>query len=140
MWLKYIIVFFSAMIVDIVPLPLPPAFVVMVYWQIEFNLNVWLVIIVGVGGSVLGRYILTQYIPKITGRIFTFEKNEDVQFLGEKLKAERWKTHLVIFIYSLLPLPTTPLFIAGGMAKMKPIRMFPAFFVGKFISDAIAVL
>ena len=47
------------MIVDIVPLPLPPAFVVMIFLQIEFNLNVWLVIVIGVAGSILGRYILT---------------------------------------------------------------------------------
>jgi membrane protein DedA with SNARE-associated domain len=47
---------------------------------------------------------------------------------------------IVILVYSLLPLPTTPLFIAGGMAKMKPYYIIPAFFIGKFTSDAIAVI
>ena len=140
MWLKYFLVFISALAVDIVPLPLPPAFVLMIFLQIHFNLNVWIVIIVGVIGSILGRYILTLYIPKIAGRIFNPAKNEDVQFLGKRLKEKGWKSHLAIFTYSLLPLPTTPLFIAGGMAKMKPYLIFPAFFVGKFISDTIAVL
>ena len=140
MWLKYILVFVSTMLVDIVPLPLPPAFVIMIFLQIYFNLDIWMVIFIGVAGSILGRYILTLYIPKVAGRIFKPSKNEDVQFLGARLKEKGWKTQLAILTYSLLPLPTTPLFIAGGMAKMKPYYIMPAFFVGKFISDSFAVL
>jgi hypothetical protein len=40
-------------------------------------------------------------------------------------------------IYSLLPLSTTALFSASGMARIKPIQIIPPFFVGKFISDAV---
>lgn len=139
MWLKYLYVFLASAAVDIVPLPLPPAFVVMVLLQIRFNLDVWPVIIIGVAGSVLGRYILTLYIPKVAHHIFKPDKNEDVQYLGKKLKEKGWKSQLAILSYSLLPLPTTPLFIAGGMANLKPIYIIPAFIVGKFTSDAIAV-
>ena len=135
----YWYVFFACVAVDVVPLPLPPAFVVMVYLQIHYHLNVWMVISIGVAGSVLGRYILTLYIPTIAHRIFNPAKNEDVQFLGRKLKEKGWKSQLAILSYSLLPLPTTPLFIAGGMAKMKPYLIIPAFMIGKFTSDAIAV-
>jgi membrane protein YqaA with SNARE-associated domain len=139
MWLKYLYVFLASAAVDIVPLPLPPAFVVMVFLQIRFQLEVWPVIIIGVAGSVLGRYILTFYIPKIAHHIFKPDKNEDVQYLGKKLKEKGWKSQLAILSYSLLPLPTTPLFIAGGMANLKPIYIIPAFIVGKFTSDALAV-
>jgi membrane protein YqaA with SNARE-associated domain len=111
----------------------------MVFLQIRFQLNVWPVIIIGVAGSVLGRYILTLYIPKIAHRIFKPDKNEDVQYLGKKLKEKGWKSQLAILSYSLLPLPTTPLFIAGGMANLQPIYIIPAFIVGKFTSDAAAV-
>ena len=135
----YWYVFFACVAVDVVPLPLPPAFVVMVYLQIHYHLNVWMVISIGVAGSVIGRYILTLYIPKIAHRLFNPAKNEDVQFLGRKLKEKGWKSQLAILTYSLLPLPTTPLFIAGGMAKMKPYLIIPAFMIGKFTSDAVAV-
>ena len=139
MWVKYLYVFLASVAVDIVPFPLPPAFVLMVFLQIYFKLDVWVVIIVGVAGSILGRYILTLYIPKVAHRLFKPSKNEDVHFLGKKLKEKGWKSQLAILTYSLLPLPTTPLFIAGGMAGMKPRLIIPAFFVGKFISDTIAV-
>ena len=63
MWWQYLMVFAGALLLDIVPFPFPPAFTIMILLQITFHLNVWLVIIVGVAGSVLGRYILILYTP-----------------------------------------------------------------------------
>jgi membrane protein YqaA with SNARE-associated domain len=139
MWLEYILVFISALVVDISPLPLPPAFTVMIFLQIYFRLPIWPVIIIGVAGSILGRYILTLYIPGISGRIFKQSKNEDVQFLGDKMKTRIWKSQFFILLYTLMPLPSTPLFIAAGMARMKPFYIIPAFIIGKFSSDSVAV-
>ncbi len=139
MWWQYLLVFIGALFFDVVPFPFPPAFTIMVFLQITFGLNIWLVIVIGVAGSILGRYILTLYIPLLAGRLFKRSKNEDVQFLGKAMKEKGWRSQLVIVAYSLLPLPTTPLFVAGGMAKIKALYIIPAFFIGKFTSDAITV-
>ena len=139
MW-QYLLVFIGSLFVDVVPLPLPPAFTIMIFLQIRFKLNIWAVLTIGVFGSVVGRYILSLYIPKLSSRIFNAAKNEDVQYLGKKLKEKGWKSKAAILVYSLLPLPTTPLFIAGGMAKLKPLYIIPPFIIGKFISDMVAVL
>jgi uncharacterized membrane protein YdjX (TVP38/TMEM64 family) len=104
-----------------------------------YDLNIWFVILTGVTGSIMGRYVLTLYIPEIAGKIFNPAKNEDVQYLGRILKEKGWKSKLVIIAYSLLPLPTTPLFVAAGMAKIRPFYIIPAFFVGKFTSDTVLV-
>jgi membrane protein YqaA with SNARE-associated domain len=135
----FVLVFLGAFLFDVVPIPFPPAFTIMVFLQIMFHLNIWWVIVVGVAGSILGRYVLTLYIPFLAGKIFKKSKNEDVEFLGQKMKEKGWKSQLLIVTYSLLPLPTTPLFLAGGMAKIKPLFIIPAFFIGKFTSDAITV-
>ena len=139
MWWQYLLVFIGALLFDVVPIPFPPAFTIMVSLQIMFGLNIWLVIVIGVAGSILGRYILTLYIPLLAGRIFKRSKNEDVQFLGKKMKEKGWRSQLVIVAYSLLPLPTTPLFVAAGMAKIRALYIIPAFFIGKFTSDTITV-
>jgi len=139
MWWHYLLVFVGAFLFDVVPFPFPPAFTIMVFLQIVFGLHIWVVITIGVAGSILGRYILTLYIPFIAGKIFNPAKNEDVQYLGGVMKKNGWKSQMVIIAYSLLPLPTTPLFVASGMAKIKPLYIIPAFFVGKFISDTILV-
>src|SRR5947208_1006014 len=104
MWWQYLLVFLGSLMVDIVPLPLPPAFTVMILFQITYNLNIWLVIIIGVAGSIVGRTILTLYISKISDRIFSAKKNEDVKFLGRKMKEKGWKSQALILFYSLMPL------------------------------------
>ncbi|MBP6532182.1 MAG: hypothetical protein KA285_02800 [Bacteroidia bacterium] len=139
MWFHYFLVFLGAFIFDVVPFPFPPAFTIMVTLQILFDLNIWLVIVIGVAGSILGRYILTLYIPHLAGKIFKRAKTEDIEFLGTEMKERGWRSHVFILAYSLMPLPTTPLFLAAGIAKVKPINIIPAFFIGKFISDTIAV-
>ena len=139
MWLWYLLVFVGSFICDVVPFPFPPAFTVMLLLQIKFKLNIWAVIGLGVTGSVLGRFLLTLYIHKLSKSIFNPRKNEDVQFLGKKLKEKGWKGQLVVLAYSLLPLPTTPLFVAAGMAKLNPFYIIPAFIIGKFTSDTAAL-
>ena len=139
MWWQYLLVFIGAFLFDVVAIPFPPAFTIMVFLQIMFDLNIWWVIVIGVAGSILGRYILTLYIPFLSGKIFKKSKNDDVEFLGQTMKKKGWRSQLVIVAYSLLPLPTTPLFLAAGMARIKALYIIPAFFIGKFTSDAITV-
>jgi membrane protein DedA with SNARE-associated domain len=139
MWWQYLLVFLGSFLFDVVPVPFPPAFTIMVFLQIMFDLNIWWVIATGVVGSILGRYILTLYIPFLSGKFFKQSKNEDIEFLGRKMKEKGWKSQLSIVAYSLLPLPTTPLFLAAGMAKIKPLYIIPAFFIGKFTSDSVTV-
>lgn len=139
MWWQYVLVFLGALAFDIVPFPFLPAFTIMIFLQIVFKLDLWAVICIGVGGSIIGRYVMSLYVPGISNKYFKASKNEDVEFLGKKMKEKGWKSQTAILAYSLLPLPTTPLFVAAGIAKLRPIYIIPAFFVGKFTSDAVAL-
>ena len=132
-------VFVGALLFDIVPFPFLPAFTIMILLQISFHLNIWLVIIAGVLGSVIGRYILILYTPSISNKYVKKSKNDDVQFLGTKMKENKWKGQIIVLAYSLLPLPTTPLFLAAGMSKLNAKYIIPAFFIGKFTSDTFVV-
>ena len=140
MWWQYFLVFLGALLFDIVPFPFLPAFTIMITLQVIYDLDIWPVILIGVAGSILGRYILSLYIPHISNRYFKPAKNEDIEFLGNKMKEKGWKSQLAIVAYSLLPLPTTPLFVAAGIARLKSLYIIPAFFIGKFTSDTIAIL
>lgn len=139
MWWQYSLVFLGALLFDIVPFPFLPAFTIMIFLQLYFHLNLWACIVIGVLGSILGRYILTLYIPYISNAYFKPAKNEDIVFLGKQLKEKGWKGQLIILLYSLLPLPTTPLFVAAGMSRIGGLYIIPAFFIGKFASDTAAL-
>ena len=140
MWWQYLLVFAGALLVDVVPFPLPPAFTIMVLLQLIFDLNIWVAIAAGVAGSIAGRWILSLYVPKVSSRLFKKAKNDDVQYLGRKMKEKGWKGQALVLVYSLMPLPTTPLFLASGMARLKPWTIIPPFVVGKCASDTAAVL
>ena len=139
MWWHYLLVFLGAVLFDIVPFPFAPAFTVMVFFQIIFDLNVWAVVVIGVLGSVLGRFILLLYAPLLANKYLKSSKNEDIKFLGDKMNENKWKGVLVVLAYSLLPLPTTPLFLGAGISKIKPIYIIIPFLIGKFTSDSIAL-
>ena len=139
MWWHYVLVFLGALLFDITPFPFAPAFTIMVFLQIAFKLNVWWVIVIGVAGSVLGRYILLLYTPFLSKKYLKESKNRDIQFLRVKMNENKWKGMLVVLAYSLLPIPTTPLFLGAGIAQIKPIYIIPGFIIGKFTSDSIAL-
>ena len=138
--LVYFFVFLASFLVDVIPFVGPPAWTVMVFLQIKFELNIWWVLIFGVPGSAIGRYYYSVYIRWLSHRYIKEEKNHDMHFLGSKLSDKGWKVQLFVLIYTLIPVPTTPLFTAIGVAHIKPLHIMPAFFVGKFISDAIMVI
>ena len=96
MWWHYLLVFVGALLFDIVPFPFLPAFTIMMFLQLIYDLDVWWVIIIGVLGSVMGRYILLLYAPLIGNRYLKSSKNKDIQFLGEKMNENRWKGQLFI--------------------------------------------
>lgn len=139
MWWQYLLVFLGAVLFDIVPFPFAPAFTIMVFLQIFFNLNVWAVIVIGVLGSVLGRFILLLYAPLLANKYLKTSRNEDIKFVGDKMNENKWKGILVILAYSLLPIPTTPLFLGAGISRIKPIYIIAPFLVSKFTSDSIAL-
>ncbi|MES1194574.1 MAG: hypothetical protein ABUL65_01685, partial [Opitutus sp.] len=91
----------------------------------------------GVPGSVLGRYGLSLYISIVLGRFIKQAKNDEMKFAGEKLNGSIWRSWPAVLLYSLLPLSTTALFSAAGLARIKPVQILPPFFVGKFVSDGI---
>ena len=138
MWV-YILVFLATLLVDVIPFVGPPAWTVMVFLQMYYGLDIWVVISIGVVGSALGRYIYSLYIPLLSNRYIKKEKNEDVQFIGERLRHNGWKVQTFVLLYTLLPLPSTPLFTAAGMARIPAGNIIPAFLVGKFVSDALMV-
>lgn len=135
----YFLVFIAALLVDVIPFVGPPAWTVMVFFQMRYNLDIWTVLAFGVPGSAVGRYLYSRYVPYLSHKFIKHEKNEDVRFIGSRLNHNKWKTRAFVVLYTLMPLPSTPLFTAAGMARVNAINIIPSFLIGKYISDAIMV-
>jgi membrane protein DedA with SNARE-associated domain len=112
----------------------------MAFLLVKFDLNPWLVLAVGVPGSALGRYLFSLYIPRFSKQLISKAKNDEMQWVGKKLKGRIWSTWAMVFGYSVSPLSTTVLFTAAGMTKVPVMHVLPPFFAGKFISDTVMVM
>ena len=136
MWL-YAVVFLSALTVDVIPLIAPPAWTIVLFLLVKFHLHAWLVLPLCAAGSTTGRYLMSLFIPRFTGRFIKKHKTDELKFLGKKLSQNLWQSWLFVFIYSVTPLSTTALFTAAGVAKVKPSHTVPPFFFGKLVFSSI---
>jgi membrane protein YqaA with SNARE-associated domain len=138
MW-PYLFVFLTTLAVDTVPVFAPPAWIVLVIFLVKFHLNPWIVIVVGVTGSTLGRYILTRYIPRISSSIVNRREDANLRYIGGKLGKAKWPAAVFVFLYTLTPLSTTALFTAVATARIRPWHILPPFFLGRLITDGVLV-
>ena len=132
--------FLGSLGVDLIPVVAPPAWIVMTFLLVKYQLNPWLVLAVGVPGSALGRYFFGLYIQKFSNKVIARQKKEELRYVGKKLARRWWQTWLFVFGYTLSPLSTSALFTAAGMTKVPVMHLIPPFLAGKFISDAVMVL
>lgn len=137
--MPYLLVFLGSLGVDLVPIMAPPAWTVMAFLLVKYDLNPWMVLAIGVPASALGRYLFSLYIPKFSDKVLARRKKEELSYVGKKLKRRMWQTWVFVLLYTLSPLSTTALFTAAGMSKVPVWHLLPPFLVGKFISDAMMV-
>jgi membrane protein YqaA with SNARE-associated domain len=138
MWM-YVIAFLVALAVDCIPIFAPPAWPILVFLVVHYHLNPWIVLIVGVTGTTIGRFVLSTYIPWVSCRILDHREDDNLKFLGQKLSEAWTKSFLFVLLYSLTPLSTTALFTAAGIAKVRRLYILPPFFIGKMISYGVLI-
>jgi len=138
MWM-YVLVFVAALAVDSIPVFAPPAWTALVVLLLLFHLNPWVVVIIGVTGSTLGRYILSIYIPKVSSALVIRREDENLRYVGSKLTEAPFAAAIFVFLYTLTPLSTTALFTAAGIARVNPWHILPPFFCGRLITDGVMV-
>ena len=132
----YLASFAAALLVDTIPVFAPPAWTILAFIIVKWKPNPWGVIAAGALGSVIGRYILTLYMPHVSARIFRRSENDNIAFLGKKMGRRFWPANTFVMLYAISPLSTTALFTAAGMAQVNPWNVLPGFAVGKFLGDA----
>jgi membrane protein YqaA with SNARE-associated domain len=128
--------FAAALLVDTVPVFAPPAWTILAFIIVRWKPNPWAIIAAGAIGSVIGRYILMLYMPRVSARIFRRWENDNLSFLGKRLGGRFWNANTFVMLYAISPLSTTALFTAAGMAQVNPWHILPGFAIGKFLGDA----
>lgn len=137
----YVLIFFSSILVDCIPVFAPPAWTIMLFVMLKFELNPWIVVSVGTAGTVCGRLIYSTFIvPWIGRKSISQAKQDDLEFVGKKLSGQPKTVFLFVFLYAVLPLSTTALFTVVGLAKVKKLYVILPFFFGNLIGDGLLLV
>ena len=134
--MPYLYAFLAALVIDSLPAFAPPAWTALIYLQLRYGLSVWPAALIGTLGSTVGRYILTCYIHRAARLILSRHEARNMEFLGQAMGRAPRKDFAFVFLYSLTPLSTSPLFMAAGMADLKARFIFPPFALGKLLGYA----
>jgi hypothetical protein len=109
----YLAAFAAALLVDTVPVFAPPAWTILAFIIVKWTPNPWAIIAAGAIGSVIGRYILMLYMPRVSARIFRRWENDNLSFLGKKLGGRFWHANTFVMLYAISPLSTDGPFHRG---------------------------
>jgi|SRR5579862_9428960 len=132
MW--YGVIFFSALILDFIPFFVPPPWAVMVYLFVRYQLNPWLIVPLGAAGSTVAKYFMMLCVPKFSKIFIKRAKHEELEYVGKRLSRRLWKSWLFVFFFAISPLPDIVLFTGASIAKVKPLRILPPYFLGKLVT------
>jgi hypothetical protein len=140
MW-PYALVLFASIAVDCVPVFAPPAWTLMLFVMLKYDLNPYATALAGTCGTVTGRVIFSSLIiPWLGSKTLGRDKEQDLRYLGQHINKKGTAALVFIFLYSLLPLSTTALFTAAGLARVRRIFILPPFFLGNLIGDGLLLI
>lgn len=122
----------------LIPLPLFPSWVVVAYMVVEYDLRLWLAIIVGALGTMVGRVGLVA-ISRVAGeRMLGRWSRGNLEFLHGKLESAAGNLGVGVLLAASPP-PAGVLFIVAGLVRVQLWLVAVSVFVGRVIGYAISV-
>lgn len=136
--LTLLIAYLLDFVTNIIPLFMPPTWLLLSFFRIHYGLPVWLLAPGGAVCSTAGRCVLAL-ISRHLGTHFLPEKErKNVTDLGEFIRHKKLSFIGVLF-YAFGPIPSSHLFIAAGLAKLNLKVVAAAFFLGRLVSYTVLV-
>lgn len=122
----------------LIPLPLFPSWVVVAYMVVEYDLRLWLAIVVGALGTMVGRVGLVA-ISRVAGeRMLGRWSRGNLEYLHGKLENAAGNLGVGVLLAASPP-PAGVLFIVAGLVRVQLWLVAVSVFVGRVIGYAISV-
>lgn len=136
---SYIEVLLTSIAVNVVPALAPPTWLVLSLFKInrpEFNLI--LLALVGVIGSVIGRYVMYKY-SQYFGKYVPKKEAENLHYFRKFIGETKPRVFIETFLFSLSPLPSNFLFISFGLSGVDLEPVLIGFFLGRLLSYSLLI-
>lgn len=136
--MSYLILFLITAGFAMVPLPLFPSWVVVAYLVVEFDLRLWLAILLGAAGTALGRVILVA-VSRVAGhRMLGRWSQQNLDYLHRKIEGAAGDLGIAVLLGASPP-PAGVLFILAGLMRVQLWLVAISVFVGRTIGYWISV-
>ncbi|MBU6363781.1 MAG: hypothetical protein KGQ95_06155 [Acidobacteria bacterium] len=136
--MSYLILFLIAAGFAMIPLPLFPSWVVVAYMVVEFDLRLWLAILIGALGTMVGRVILVA-VSRVAGhRLLGRWSQENMGYLHSKLENAAGDLGIAVLLGASPP-PAGVLFVLAGLMRVKLWLVAASVFIGRTIGYWISV-
>lgn len=136
--MSYLILFLVTAGFAMVPLPLFPSWVVVAYLVVEFDLRLWLAILIGAAGTTLGRVVLVA-VSRVAGhRMLGRWSQQNLDYLHKKIEGAAGDLGIGVLLAASPP-PAGVLFILAGLMRVQLWLVAISVFVGRTIGYWISV-
>ncbi|MBL6634221.1 MAG: hypothetical protein ISP32_07525 [Thermoleophilia bacterium] len=136
--MSYLVLFLVTAGFAMVPLPLFPSWVVVAYLVVEFDLRLWLAILIGAAGTTLGRVILVA-VSRVAGhRMLGRWSQQNLDYLHQKIEGAAGDLGIGVLLAASPP-PAGVLFILAGLMRVQLWLVATSVFLGRTIGYWISV-
>ncbi|RME79190.1 MAG: hypothetical protein D6769_03110 [Methanobacteriota archaeon] len=134
----YLYLLLTVFFFNLLPAFAPPTWVVLSNFQLSNGFDPFLTIAIGLVGALSGRVVM-YYYSKHLYPFLPKKKKEKVAKLHKEALEHEEDLGLLMFFYSLGPLPSNVVFIFSGIAKIPLLPVALGFFFGRLISYGVAM-
>jgi uncharacterized membrane protein YdjX (TVP38/TMEM64 family) len=136
----YLGIFLLVFILNIIPLFMPPTWIVLSTINFLFpqNFNPFLLALVGAFASTLGRVVLCR-IGLASRYLMGEQRKRSLERAGRALKSKRYGGFLLSFFFALSPLPSNVYFLTMGTMMCNFFSIFLGFWLGRLISYTVTI-
>lgn len=136
--LAYLAVAAVVAAMTLTPFPLPPAWLLLVYVQVEFGLAPVPLVIAGALGAAAGRTALAALARTLGDRLLRPRTRANVDYLSDRLRGTRSRRGLAALLIASPP-PSGALFTAAGLLRVSLPLIAACSFAGRLATYSIGV-
>ncbi len=123
---------------NIIPLFMPPSWLLLAYFRVHYHLPVWLLAPGGALCSTAGRCVLAVGARHFGTRVLPEKERRNVTDLGDFIRHKK-VSFVGVLLYAFGPISSSYLFIAAGLAHLDLKVVAAAFFIGRLVSYSVLV-
>jgi membrane protein YqaA with SNARE-associated domain len=134
----YVLVTLVVFAINLLPAFGPPTWAVLVFVRLNWHLNPVLVVLLGCGAAVAGRYLLATGARRFQ-HVLPHRYVDNLSGARSLIARKKIGVIALMGVFLISPLPSAQLFVAAGLLEL-PIRTVSvAFFAGRLVTYSLYI-